>query len=52
MSLNPRLVKIYKLLREFGCSEVQATLIAKRTFDSLPKETQVPLKSEIEERNN
>lgn len=50
MSLNPRLVKIYKLLREFGCSEIQATVIAKRTFDKMPKEAQVPLKSDVEEQ--
>ncbi len=49
ITLNPRIVKIYKLLREFGLSEIQASVLAKKTFDKMPKECQVPKKSEIEE---
>jgi len=47
--LNPRLVKIYELLRGFGLSEKQASTIASETFKTIPQEYQVPTKAEIED---
>lgn len=48
-SLNPRLVKIYELLRGFGLSANQAMLLAKKTFEGMPLESQVPTKAEMED---
>lgn len=50
--LNPRLVKLYKLLRGFGLSENQASVLAKKTFNAMPKESQVASKTEIQEQEN
>jgi len=52
ITLNPRLVKIYELLRGFGLSEVQATDLASKTFKALPKENQAPTKAEIDDLVN
>jgi len=52
ITLNPRLVKIYELLRGFGLSEIQATVLASKTFKALPKESQVPTKAEINDLVN
>lgn len=49
ITLNPRLVKIYELLRGFGLSEIQATVLTSRTFKAMPKECQVATKAEIDE---
>ncbi len=47
--LNPRLVKIYELLRGFGLSTNQATKIATKTYESLPENAKIPTESEIED---
>lgn len=47
--LNPRLVKIYELLRGFGLSEHQATILSTKTFQGMPKEFQSPTSAEIED---
>lgn len=52
ITLNPRLVKIYELLRGFGLSEVQATDLASKTFKAMPKESQAPTKAEIDDLVN
>jgi len=52
ITLNPRLVKIYELLRGFGLSENQATVLASKTFKALPKESQVASKAEIDDLVN
>jgi len=49
ITLNPRLVKIYEILRGFGLSEIQATELASKTFKAMPKESQVASKAEIED---
>lgn len=50
--LNPRLVKIYELLRGFGLSANQAMILAKKTFNEMPSECQVASQHEIEEQEN
>jgi hypothetical protein len=52
ITLNPRLVKIYELLRGFGLSEIQATVLASRTFKALPKESQIATEAEIDDLVN
>ncbi|MCZ6582808.1 MAG: hypothetical protein O6761_06530 [Thaumarchaeota archaeon] len=52
ITLNPRLVKIYEILRGFGLSEIQATELASKTFKAMPKESQVASKAEIEDLVN
>jgi hypothetical protein len=47
--LNPRFVKIYELLRGYGCSKNQALTISKQTFNAMPKECQAPSKAETED---
>jgi len=46
ITLNPRLVK------GFGLSENQATVLASKTFKALPKESQVASKAEIDDLVN
>ncbi len=49
LTLNPRLVKIYELLRGFGLSEIQATVLTSKTFKAMPKECQVATKAEVDD---
>ena len=49
LTLNPRLVAIYELLRGFKLSESKALVLSTDLFKKLPPESQVASKREVDD---